>query len=155
MPFYKIFLELFIVNPKMCNLQHFTKILCSDIHQVYSTTATTFAIYFMPPLQHYWHFCMMFSLYSMSTALVLPTEYTKYWPSPLLDILLNKSYPAGLAWWQVGHPSVLLVQSSRECTPPYLSTGLLNLPSQPKQKSCKPALYVFSLLVSLPCTRCS
>ncbi len=34
--------------------------------------------------------------------------------------------------WQVGNPSGLLVQISRECTPPYLSTGISNL-LQPAQ----------------------
>jgi hypothetical protein len=37
------------------------------------------------------------------------TEYTECWPCPLFDIVLNKYCPAGLAWWQVGHPSVLPV----------------------------------------------
>ncbi len=37
-----------------------------------------------------------------------------------------------LAWWQVGNPSVMLGHSSRECTPPYLSTRISNL-LQPAQ----------------------
>jgi hypothetical protein len=59
---------------------------------------------------------------------VHPTEYTECWPCPLFNILLNKYiFSCWLAWWQVGDPSALLVQSSRECTPPYLSTGISNL----------------------------
>jgi hypothetical protein len=56
-------------------------------------------------------------------------EYTECWPCPLFDILLNKYF---LAEWQVEDPSVILVQSSRECTPSYLSTGISNL-LQPAQ----------------------
>jgi hypothetical protein len=37
-----------------------------------------------------------------------------------------------IAYWQIGDPSVQLVLSSRECTPPYLSTGISNL-LQPAQ----------------------
>jgi hypothetical protein len=46
------------------------------------------------------------------------------------------------------NPSVILMHSSRECTPPYLSTGISNL-LQPAQAEVVlgPALYVFSLLV--------
>jgi hypothetical protein len=72
------------------------------------------------------------AVFCLFEARVPDTEYTEWWPCPLFDILLNKSYPAGLAWWQVGHPSVLLVQISWKCTPPYLSTGISNL-LQPAQ----------------------
>jgi hypothetical protein len=37
-----------------------------------------------------------------------------------------------LAYWQVGDPSVQLVQRGRECTPPYICTETVNL-LQPAQ----------------------
>ncbi len=60
-------------------------------------------------------------------------------PSPKFQILPSQlrqtaDRAAGLSikgLW-VGYPCILLVQISRECTPPYLSTGILNL-LQPAQ----------------------
>ncbi len=78
------------------------------------------------------------------------TEYTECWPCPLLlfcsiSIFLLASLVAGR------NPSVILVQNSRECTPPYLSTGI-KAPASPGRSRVEPALYVFSLLgVSLAC----
>jgi hypothetical protein len=59
-----------------------------------------------------------------------PTEYTECWPFPLFDILLNTVSISLLASLVAGRR--LLVQNSRECTPPYLSTGISNL-LQPAQ----------------------
>ncbi len=54
-----------------------------------------------------------------------------------------------LASLVAGNPSVrtvLLVQSSRECTPPYLSTGISKSAPARGRGRVGPALYVFSLL---------
>jgi hypothetical protein len=53
-------------------------------------------------------------------------KYTECWPCPPFDILLNKCFSCWQARWQVEDPSMMLVQSSKECTPPYLSTGISN-----------------------------
>jgi hypothetical protein len=45
---------------------------------------------------------------------------------------VQQVFPCWLARWQLGNPSGLLVQISRECTPPYLSIGIPNL-LQPAQ----------------------
>jgi hypothetical protein len=47
-------------------------------------------------------------------------------------IFCSKVFSCWLARWQVEDPSRLLVQISRVCTPPYLSTGISNL-LQPAQ----------------------
>jgi hypothetical protein len=82
---------------------------------------------------------------------VVATEYTECLPGPLFDILLNKYIlSCWLAWWQVGDPSILLVQISRECTPPYLSTGISNLlqPAQAEVVLGQHSMYLASWVVA-------
>jgi hypothetical protein len=63
--------------------------------------------------------------------IVVTTEYTECWPCSLLIFCSISIYP--LASLVAGRrPGVMLVQISRECTPPYLSTGISNL-LQPAQ----------------------
>ncbi len=55
-------------------------------------------------------------------------------PSPPFHIFLDKCFPAGYpsGRYRYRYPSVMLVQSSKECTPPYPSSRISNL-LQPAQ----------------------
>jgi hypothetical protein len=59
---------------------------------------------------------------------------------------VQKVLSCWLARWQVGNPSGLLVQSSRECTPSDLSTGISNLlqPAQAEVMLGQPSKYLAS-----------
>jgi hypothetical protein len=67
--------------------------------------------------QHFFYVCTLCILHRVHIVLAL---------SAFL-YFARKELSCWLAWWQVGYPSILLVQISRECTPPYLYTGISNL----------------------------
>jgi hypothetical protein len=55
-------------------------------------------------------------------------KYIECWPFPPFYICTISIFlPASLVTGTVGDPNGLLVQSSKECTPPDLSTGISNL----------------------------
>ncbi len=78
------------------------------------------------------HAYCTYCTYSLYTSVSLRVLYIlESWPCTGLEILFYY-LSRWLAFWQVGDPSALLVHCSRECTPPYLSTGISNL-LQPAQ----------------------